>query len=608
MAGGLRLALPLGEASPRGFPTVDADAFESDVWPLDREPYSSWVADRACRGEWSFLAFGDSPIKGEMKRYLVDKVNIKATSTAGKYSRAIGDIGAFVSAELEGVGSLVELSEREVVSRFEGYMLRRGESVTRRRAGSSGEEPKDSLRMLRALVVHAVLASPEPDILKLDTWPTGDLSPRIVPHPSPKSRRPAVISFRGVPQNAVACDLRRYALHVLRSSAASTACDVVARLAMFFGFVDGEFPEIKETSQVTREAVVAFMGWVNSGGYAASSGNMVLSSLRAFLERGRLLGISVPTRPVVYARDRFKTGKKTPEFFSAAEQRRLLEHLSDLEEPFRWMLTVHYNVGMRVSDLCLLASDCLKLTPNGNWYLDYYQRKTKKMNSVPAVPIVKETIEAALGRSKELYGGSCPYVFAAGPDEPVSVAKYGGALSRYVKRNRILADDGTLLNVRSHKFRATVVTNLVNNPGVGDMQLVRMFMGHARLGALERYAVTHGKTMVELLAPITERDERYIQALGRDTVAAQASPELGLPLCNGTCGRPPESGVCKSCNACYSCAMFYPSKDSLVLFEHQLREVESRIAVAEANGYQRILEMNASLKRQLETIIAKIKQ
>ena len=104
MAGGLQLALPLGEASPRGFPTVDADAFESDVWPLDREPYSSWVADRACRGEWSFLAFGDSPIKGEMKRYLVDKVNIKATSTAGKYSRAIGDIGAFVSAELEGGG------------------------------------------------------------------------------------------------------------------------------------------------------------------------------------------------------------------------------------------------------------------------------------------------------------------------------------------------------------------------------------------------------------------------------------------------------------------------------------------------------------------------
>lgn len=51
--------------------------------------------------------------------------------------------------------------------------------------------------------------------------------------------------------------------------------------------------------------------------------------------------------------------------------------------------------------------------------------------------------------------------------------------------------------------------------------------------------------------------------------------------------------------------MFVPQKEYLYVYEKELSDVETAIAVAEANNNQRLLEYNQQLKEQLEVIIQK---
>lgn len=583
---------------------VRVDPIESDKWDLALPPYREWITTRDCEGVWRFASFGESPVKAEIKLYLKDNVSIKTSATVAKYRRTIELIGQFVSQELAGRRSILDLTEREVVQRFEAYVAGRGISPTREK----GSTASDVVRMLRALYVHTALSSPHCDLLRLDTWPTERMPVWIVPHPGLKSSKPVRILFRRIPQEGIASDCKRWALHMLKSYSAQSVTSDITSLTTFFRRVFEADPSVVSTADLRRENVTDFMGWVNDGGCSAQTGGSALSALRRFLGTIKLMGLEVPAKPIVYKKDRFKQKKKDPEYFSRAEQRRLIRHLDDLEQPYRRMLTVHYQVGMRASELCLLTEGCLKRTVEGTWYLDYFQYKTKKPNSVPVTPEVKEAITLALQESKREHGPGCRYVFANGVDMPVTRDEYERALERYVKRNGVYADDRTLLNVRTHKFRSTVATNMINNPGIDDPYLVAMYLGQVGLGQLDRYAAIHGSTMMECLAPITERDEMFIRSLGQAEVASPDLDEMGLPLCNGRCLKPADSGKCDSYNACYGCAMFKPSRDSLDIFEHQLAEVEKRIVMAEANGFDRILEMNMVAKKQLEDIISKIKK
>lgn len=584
-------------------------AFDSDRWDLSVEPYASRLTHGGCRIVWGFSTFGDSPIKAEVKRAFLSFSKLKADSTADRHHTHIKHIGRFASEDLAGCGSLLDLTEREAMAAYAAYLNRKGLEPVKLRNGKVRRS--DELVFFHKVYVAIAFGeeAPDlPDLMRLDTWQTGKMPMRVVPHRQPPSRKPPAILFSNIPQDEIAADCKRHALFSLRTLCVSSVASATANLARFFTYVAETRPEISRTAELDRNCVLGFMAWVNGGGCAPSTGNTTISALRCFLDDIVLLGMDAPAQKIVRDEDTFKVCDKEPEFFSRGEQRRLLEHLGELEQPWRWMLTVHYQVGMRGSELCALTEKCLKATITGGWYLEYFQHKTKKFNSVPVTDEVASAIASALASSKAAYGEDCPYVFASGNREPILVRTYGNRLEKYIKRFRILADDGTLLDVRTHKFRYTVATNLINNPGIGgDASLVRMMLGQSGLGQLERYAAIHSETMIKCLAPITARDEEFIANLGKKPKISAETEKLGSPLCNGSCMRPAESGPCANYNACYGCPMFKPSKDSLDIFEYQLDEVEKRIAISEANGQLRSLELHRNTKDQLEKIIEKVK-
>ena len=84
--------------------------------------------------------------------------------------------------------------------------------------------------------------------------------------------------------------------------------------------------------------------------------------------------------------------------------------------------------------------------------------------------------------------------------------------------------------------------------------------------------------------------------------------ENAIPLCNGWCCRPAGFGVCDKANACLTCPQFKPSSRHLVSYQIQLSELESTLAVAEENGYTRIVEKCKTEIKALREIIEKLEE
>lgn len=74
------------------------------------------------------------------------------------------------------------------------------------------------------------------------------------------------------------------------------------------------------------------------------------------------------------------------------------------------------------------------------------------------------------------------------------------------------------------------------------------------------------------------------------------------------CCKDIETGICKKANACLNCPMFIPSQRFMNSYELQLQETLATIAIAKSCGYEKLLENSLETKKQLESIITKLKQ
>jgi hypothetical protein len=109
------------------------------------------------------------------------------------------------------------------------------------------------------------------------------------------------------------------------------------------------------------------------------------------------------------------------------------------------------------------------------------------------------------------------------------------------------------------------------------------------------------------MKPITEMDNKMIASMGNISLQEKLSvenAEMGLlALPNGSCAKANTTEQCNHANACYTCRMFRPSRCHLDMYKSHLRQTEANIAIAEINGYERMLEMNMTLKKSIEKII-----
>jgi integrase/recombinase XerD len=181
-------------------------------------------------------------------------------------------------------------------------------------------------------------------------------------------------------------------------------------------------------------------------------------------------------------------------------------------------------------------------------------------------------------------------------------------LNRLAKRHNICDQSGQIWHFSSHQFRHTVGTTMANRKV--PIHIIARYLGHDSLRMTQTYAHIHDQTLKEEVAKLqgkvvtisgavveatTEVDTGDLQWFKRH-VQAQALP-------NGSCALPAVQKECPHANACLTCTHFRTTAEFLDQHKAQLSQTETLIEKAEANGWQRQVEMNRRIAQNLKQMI-----
>lgn len=443
-----------------------------------------------------------------------------------------------------------------------------------------------------------------------DVWDVRRLG---VPYHTLPSRPRYTVNYSQISQPWLKETLKSYNYYRVQTREMSTVLDDMKAFNLFSEFLRDKSIEITSLAVFDRELAEAYIGYVRSKGFVASTFNRRISAIKTLFAIGNMMDMEgFPTKPIFTNSDYAKVVHKLPVPFSDNELRQMNEHISELPTVYGRVFFVLENCGMRMSDLVSTRIDvegrhCIQQHGEDKYIFLYEQPKVHKTNTIPISPLVAEVIRSAIEDSRAKYGDGCKYIFAKSQDEPIGEEDFVMAMNKLSKRNGFVTDLGRPLRIKGHTFRRTKATEYANM-GVG-MDVIRIMLGQSKIGVLKHYVTIHSATMIDALSNITAEDETLIRNIGNEPdLVLKENAETGLlPLSNGFCAKGIASGLCDHAYACYSCRMYRPSKQFLPLYERQLREACNNISVAELNGYERLLQVNTELKEQLEKIIRAVR-
>ena len=168
--------------------------------------------------------------------------------------------------------------------------------------------------------------------------------------------------------------------------------------------------------------------------------------------------------------------------------------------------------------------------------------------------------------------------------------------------------NGQPVRVTAHQFRHTVGTRMINNEVPIDT--IQRMLDHSSPQMTARYATIKDQT----LRREWERYQDRINVLG-EVVHLEPDGPLGdaawakenlarakQTIPNGYC-RLPLQQTCPHPNACLTCPSFLTTIEFLPQHQEQLDRTDQLIAQAEADGRQRLVDMNTPVRINLLRII-----
>lgn len=355
-----------------------------------------------------------------------------------------------------------------------------------------------------------------------------------------------------------------------------------------------------------------------------------LASLRQYFEWCEDSGsIGFGSTRLIRDSDYPKPSGKLPKFIPETVMSQLNQHIDLLHPHVMRFFLVLQEVGMRISECCALPFDCIYPDDQGDYFIKYYQFKMKKDHVVPISKELTAVIQEQQQAVREEFGAPKELLFPTPKMQLEGKRVYPRAglawsrgtliknLNALAETAKILGPDGSVYHFSHHKFRHTTATRMINN-GV-PQHIVQRYLGHETPTMTSTYAHIMDETlkkefaafqgkMVDIngkiyepedvvtnLAEGSEPDDIDAQWLKKN-IAVQSLP-------NGLCSLPVVQGSCPHANACLSCPNFRTDHRYLPQHREQLAKTEKIIATCKANGWQRQLEMNESVKSSLVKII-----
>lgn len=384
--------------------------------------------------------------------------------------------------------------------------------------------------------------------------------------------------------------------------------------------------EPKDINRLFMENVL--YDWSKSG-LKESSILRRLASLRQYIEWCEDSAIiEFGSTRLIRDSDYPRKSKSLPKFIPEYIMSQLNTNIDGLHPHIMRLFLVLQEVGMRISECCGLAYDCIYPDSQGDYFIKYYQYKMKKEH---IVPITKEIAEVIKEQQKEvvleffepteilfptpkLQENKKPYLRAGKSWSKGTLIKNLNALAQ--ERN-IINENGSVYHFSFHMFRHTTATRMINN-GV-PQHIVQRYLGHESPAMTSTYAHIMDKTLKEEYAKfngkmvdirgsiydIEDVTESLVEGCEFDSIDTQwLKKNIAVQaLPNGLCSLPVVQGSCPHANACLTCSNFRTDHRYLLQHKEQLERTEDIIATCASKGWTRQLEMNEKIKISLVNII-----
>jgi integrase len=444
-------------------------------------------------------------------------------------------------------------------------------------------------------------------IYAADAWRAGELG---VPARRGRDR----VTFVGIEPAWLRQALKLWARQRLASGCSfNTITTAVTALRRFSLFLGECAPPVVAPEQISRPLIEQYLAWVTARPLADASKNVARVFVRAFLNDNKRYGwLPIPAEAVIYLDELSSHKRPLPRFLPEFVMAQLESDasLARLAIPYRHLVVLITETGLRAGDACTLPSDTL-ITDSSGW--PCLRVLVSKMGAEHLVPLSARAVDAVRAQLASL-PESAAWLFpsARDPRLPVAYSTLRGVFNAWQEHIGLHDEAGRLVHVTLHQLRHTFGTRLINS-GV-PQHVIQRLLCHASPEMTNFYAHLHDTT-------IRAEFERYCQTrvdidgklLGFDPAAATADAEwvkhrlsrAADTLPNGYCGRPPQQD-CPHPNACLTCPDFQTTAEFLPIHRQHARQARQLLANAEAAGRERLAANHRKVLINLDKIITSL--
>lgn len=556
-------------------------------------------------------------IREELKysMYVIIKDGIKISTLANNYNR-LKTLCKYIS-ETNKHNSLIEYENESYESYF-AVKLNRKTSISANDYINKNMEKEERIRkspsitfFYRCIEILKDYRNKDLSLMERDIWKKEQI---LSINPTNKFRNN--LDFSSIKQESIKLTIKEFCRYELTVKKNTTVTCTLIYLKDFTEWLYSYDLKIDQLSQLDRNIMESFFLYLRTeSGYSGYYVNRYILQLKVFFETIQLLELdNIPEKTLIIPNDYVFKSKKESKYFTDEEARNITNAMKYMTKTDAKIVFCLKTLGCRISEVLSLKPEQIVKNSDGEYSLNIYQEKVKREYLKPIPKQTAEVLFSEIKKNKKRFGVEPKYIFLTDNNTPIGYDPFLKRINKVFYEHGVKNKDGKLLRFQTHRFRATVATNLIN-AGYGAKETAKL-LGHSNLSSLTHYIHIHDETVLKQLAPRLAKDDALIRNIDLmeknasiTSIPESTEKEVGVPLCNGWCSRDVASlGTCKKANACLSCGLFKPSIEYLNNYEMQLSNVIDTIEIARANNMEVLLKKNLKLKEELENIIKTVKE
>jgi integrase/ferredoxin len=399
----------------------------------------------------------------------------------------------------------------------------------------------------------------------------------------------------------------------------TVATDVTA-LTRFSSFLAQATPAVDALAQVDRELLERYLAWLSTQPLGQGAKEDGVTAIGTFFQaiRQHSWDDTLPTTAVFFSGD---IPRRAPR-----SSRQLAEHvMAQVEAPTnldRWphpqgrLLTlILIRCGLRTSDACTLAFDCLIHDGQGAPYLRYLNHKMRREAAVPIDEELEADIRAQQQRVADRWPQSHPHLFPAitgnaNGQRALTYYSYRTMLNRWLTDCDVRDEHGQPARLTPHQWRHTFACRLINRDV--PQEVVRVLLDHESLQMTAHYARITDQTVRRRWEQATKvninGEHVTLDPDGPLGQAQWAKTRYGIAtqtLPHGYCGLPVQKS-CPHANACLTCPVFLTGPEFLPELRAHRDRTLTLIDQAQVTGHSRVAEMNQQVLTNLDRMITEV--